>query len=232
MEVDPTRICELLVGLPAVVRLVWRASPSGAAVLALCTLAAAGLPLGVAWMGPPVAAEEDRLPRALLPRARCRRQRPAARTAVERGWVLEQRGSACPRHCHGVISFALTDEQRELQRLAHEFAERELRPIAPEWDEREDFPPDLLAKAARVGLTSYAIPSEHGGGGADAVTSALIAEELAWGCAALAGTIQATMFPVRPLLRFGTDAQRDRYLPMLARPARPCRPRTPASRGA
>jgi len=116
-----------------------------------------------------------------------------------------------------VISFALTDEQRELQRLAHEFAERELRPIAPEWDEREDFPPDLLAKAARVGLTSYAIPSEHGGGGADAVTSALIAEELAWGCAALAGTIQATMFPVRPLLRFGTDAQRDRYLPLLAR---------------
>ena len=116
-----------------------------------------------------------------------------------------------------MISFALTDEQRELQRLAHEFAERELRPIAPEWDEREDFPPDLLAKAARVGLTSYAIPSEHGGGGADAVTSALIAEELAWGCAALAGTIQATMFPVRPLLRFGTDAQRDRYLPLLAR---------------
>jgi alkylation response protein AidB-like acyl-CoA dehydrogenase len=116
-----------------------------------------------------------------------------------------------------VISFELTHEQRELQRLAHEFAERELRPIAAEWDEREDLPPDLLAKAARVGLTSYAIPSEHGGGGADAVTSALIAEELSWGCAALAGTIQATMFPVRPLLRFGSDAQRDRYLPLLAR---------------
>ena len=116
-----------------------------------------------------------------------------------------------------MISFELTDEQRELQRLAHEFAERELRPIAPEWDEREDFPPELLAKAARVGLTSYAIPSEYGGGGADAVTSALIAEELAWGCAALAGTIQATMFPVRPLLRFGTDGQRARYLPLLAR---------------
>ena len=116
-----------------------------------------------------------------------------------------------------MISFDLTDEQRELQRLAHEFAERELRPIAPEWDEREDFPPDLLAKAARVGLTSCAIPTEYGGGGADAVTSALIAEELSWGCAGLAATIQATMFPVRPLLRFGTDTQRDRYLPLLAR---------------
>jgi alkylation response protein AidB-like acyl-CoA dehydrogenase len=115
------------------------------------------------------------------------------------------------------ISFALTPEQRELQRLAHDFAERELRPIAAEWDEREAYPPDLLAKAARVGLTAYAIPTEYGGGGADAVTGALIAEELSWGCAGLASTIQATMFPVRPLLRFGSDAQRRRYLPLLAR---------------
>jgi alkylation response protein AidB-like acyl-CoA dehydrogenase len=115
------------------------------------------------------------------------------------------------------ISFRLTPEQRELQRLAHEFAERELRPIAAEWDELEAYPPDLLAKAARVGLTSYAIPAEYGGGGADAVTSALISEELSWGCAGLASTIQATMFPVRPLLRFGSDAQRTKYLPLLAR---------------
>ncbi len=115
-----------------------------------------------------------------------------------------------------MISFELTAEQRELQQLAHEFAARELRPIAAEWDEREAYPPDLLAKAARAGLTSYAIPAEYGGGGADALTSALISEELSWGCAGLASTLQATMFPVRPLLRFGSDAQRERYLPLLA----------------
>jgi alkylation response protein AidB-like acyl-CoA dehydrogenase len=114
------------------------------------------------------------------------------------------------------ISFTLRDEQRELQALAHAFAERELRPIAAEWDEREAFPPDLLAKAAKLGLASYAIPSEHGGGGVDHVTAALIAEELAWGCAALAATITATMFPVRPLVRFGTPEQQARYLPRLA----------------
>ncbi len=114
-----------------------------------------------------------------------------------------------------MISFQLTAEQRRLQQLAHEFAERELRPIAAEWDEREEYPPGLLAKAARAGLTSYAVPAEHGGGGADAVTSALIAEELSWGCAGLASTIQATMFRARPLLRFGTDEQRERYLPLL-----------------
>jgi alkylation response protein AidB-like acyl-CoA dehydrogenase len=116
-----------------------------------------------------------------------------------------------------LISFELADEQRELQRLAHEFAERELRPIAAEWDEREEYPPDLLAKAASVGLTSYAVPGEYGGGGADAVTSALISEELSWGCAGLASTIQATMFPVRPLVRYGSEEQRSRYLPLLCR---------------
>jgi alkylation response protein AidB-like acyl-CoA dehydrogenase len=115
-----------------------------------------------------------------------------------------------------VIGFQPSDEQRELRRLAHEFAERELRPIAREWDEKEDFPPDLLAKAARAGLTSYAIPAEYGGGGVDAVTSALVAEELSWGCAGLAATIQATMFPVRPLLAAGTEEQRTRYLRRLA----------------
>jgi alkylation response protein AidB-like acyl-CoA dehydrogenase len=116
-----------------------------------------------------------------------------------------------------LISFEPTAEQRELHRLAHEFAAGELRPIAAEWDEREEYPPELLAKAARAGLTSYAIPAEYGGSGADAVTSALISEELSWGCAGLASTLQATMFPVRPLVRFGTDAQRNRYLPLLAR---------------
>jgi alkylation response protein AidB-like acyl-CoA dehydrogenase len=116
---------------------------------------------------------------------------------------------------HG-ISFTPTAEQRELQRLAHEFAERELRPIAAEWDEREDAPPDLLAEAARLGLASYAIPREYGGGGVGAVTSALIAEELSWGCAGLAAGIHATMFPVRPLLGFGTEEQHRRYLPWLA----------------
>ena len=114
------------------------------------------------------------------------------------------------------ISFELTAEQRELRDLAHDFAERELRPIAREWDEREDCPSDLLGKAAALGLTSHAIPAEYGGGGVSAVTSSLIAEELSWGCAGLSAPIGATMFPVRPLLRSGTEEQKQRWLPRLA----------------
>ncbi len=114
------------------------------------------------------------------------------------------------------ISFELTAEQRELQALAHEFAEKELRPVAAEADRTGVFPDGLLAGAARLGLTAHAIPAEYGGGGVPAVTSALIAEELSWGCAGLATTIGATMFPARPLLAFGSGEQQRRWLPRLA----------------
>jgi alkylation response protein AidB-like acyl-CoA dehydrogenase len=113
-------------------------------------------------------------------------------------------------------SFELTAEQEELRRLAHEFAEHELRPIAGECDARSDFPDGLLERAARAGLTSYSVPEEYGGGGVSALTASLLAEELSWGCAGLAGSIQATMFPVRPLMYAGTPEQRERYLPLLA----------------
>ena len=116
---------------------------------------------------------------------------------------------------HG-IGFELTAEQRALRDLAHEFAEQELRPIAREWDDKEDCPAELLDKAAGLGLTSHAIPSEYGGGGVSAVTSSLIAEELSWGCAGLSAPIGATMFPVRPLLRAGSEEQKRRWLPRLA----------------
>jgi alkylation response protein AidB-like acyl-CoA dehydrogenase len=114
------------------------------------------------------------------------------------------------------MNFELSEEQRELQQVAHEFAERELRPGASQCDARSAFPDGLLERAARAGLSSYAIPAEYGGGGVNALTASLIAEELSWGCAGLAGSISATMFPVRPLLKAGTQAQRERYLPLLA----------------
>jgi len=114
------------------------------------------------------------------------------------------------------VSFDLTHDQRGLRDLAHDFAERELRPVAAECDARCELPDDLLERAARAGMTSYAIPAEYGGGGVSALTASLIAEELSWGCAGLAGSLSATMFPVRPLLNAGTKEQRDRYLPLLA----------------
>src|SRR5580765_6986410 len=139
--------------------------------------------------------------------------RAVSATEVSGTWRCDTRAMAVAT---GGISFTLTPEQRELRELAHEFAANELRPIASEWDANDDFPRDLLPKAARLGLTATRIPREHGGVEVDAVTASIVAEELSWGCAGLAATIGATQFPVRPLLRFGTEEQKERYLPMLA----------------
>ncbi|HWJ03224.1 MAG TPA: acyl-CoA dehydrogenase family protein, partial [Verrucomicrobiae bacterium] len=78
----------------------------------------------------------------------------------------------------------LNEDQEALRRLAHEFAKKEIRPRSAEWDEKEEFPKGELApKAVETGIWALAIPEEHGGVSLDAVTTCLINEELAWGCA-------------------------------------------------
>jgi len=120
------------------------------------------------------------------------------------------------------VDFSLTDEQREIQALAHEFAEREIRPVAAEYDAREEMPWPVLEKAARIGLLSYGLPEEYGGGGvADGVvgiTNFLVTEELAWGCAAVATEIGSSSYAAGPILAFGTEEQKRRYLPRFCDP--------------
>ena len=115
------------------------------------------------------------------------------------------------------VDFSLTDEQREIQAVAREFARREIRPVAAEYDSREETPWPVLEKAARVGLLSYGLPEEYGGGGiADGlvgVTNFLVTEELAWGCAAIATEIGSSSYAAGPILAFGTEEQKRRYLP-------------------
>lgn len=115
-----------------------------------------------------------------------------------------------------MIDFEFTDEQRATRELAHEFAERELRPIALECDAAHAFPPDLLPKAAALGLNTMGIPAEYGGAGLDHVTQALVYEELAWGCAGLAATLMGTMLAAYPIILGGTEEQKRIWLTRLA----------------
>ena len=82
-----------------------------------------------------------------------------------------------------MIDFSLTDEQRAIQELARDFARREIRPVAADYDEREEMPWPVLRKAVKVGLLSYGLPEEHGGGGVPdgivGVTNFIVTEELA-----------------------------------------------------
>jgi acyl-CoA dehydrogenase len=111
------------------------------------------------------------------------------------------------------IDFTLSDEQREIQLLAHTFAEEEIRPVAAELDEREEFPWDLVKKAGELGLTTFAFPEELGGLGiTDELTNCIITEELAWGCGGVATVLGGTHLASIPILLAGTDEQKQRLL--------------------
>jgi acyl-CoA dehydrogenase len=113
------------------------------------------------------------------------------------------------------ISFALSDEQRALRQLAHEFAEREIRPKAAEYDESSTHPVDVIAKAHEVGLMNPHIPEEYGGAGLSAFDGMLIGEELSWGCSGIATSIVANVLGPLPVLIAGSDEQKSQWLPPL-----------------
>jgi acyl-CoA dehydrogenase len=115
-----------------------------------------------------------------------------------------------------VVDFTLTDEQRALQDLAHDFAEGEIRPVAAEYDRTGDWPDPVLRKAWEVGLMNFGLPERYGGPGASTLEGCLIEEELAWGCSGITTSIVANGLAAAPLAVAGSEALRERYLGQLA----------------
>src|SRR5438552_2934630 len=117
------------------------------------------------------------------------------------------------------VSFALTEEQRALRELAHEFAEKEIRPVAAEYDEHSTHPADVIAKAHEVGLMNPHVPQEYGGLGLPGFEGMLIGEELSWGCSGMCVSITANTLGAGPVLLSGTDEQKREWLtPLLEEP--------------
>ena len=117
------------------------------------------------------------------------------------------------------ISFALTEEQRALRELAHDFAAREIRPKAAEYDEHQTHPGEVVAKAHEVGLMNPHIPEELGGAGLGGMEGALIGEELCWGCSGIGTSIVANILGALPVLLAGTEEQKREWLaPLLEEP--------------
>jgi alkylation response protein AidB-like acyl-CoA dehydrogenase len=119
------------------------------------------------------------------------------------------------------IDFSLNEEQMEAQALARDFAINEMRPRAAEADEREELPWAVIEKAAEAGLTSFGVPRDHGGLGLDPIAMALFSEELFWGDAGMATSIEASQLAIEPLLIAGTEEQKKEFLPRLSDPVRP-----------
>lgn len=119
------------------------------------------------------------------------------------------------------IDFVPTDEQLAMQTLARDFAEREMRPRAADADEREELPWEVVARAAEIGLTGFGVPEEYGGRGLDAVSMSLVSEEMFWGDAGMATSIEASQLAIEPLLIEGTELQKKEFLPRLCDPDHP-----------
>ena len=116
------------------------------------------------------------------------------------------------------MDFELTPEQREIQGLARELAEAEIVPNASSWDREHRFPGELFPKLADVGLMGVCVPEEYGGAGADFVSYVLVLEELSRADAGVGVTVAVhTSATTLPILTFGTDEQRVRFVPPLAR---------------
>ena len=116
------------------------------------------------------------------------------------------------------MDFELTAEQREIQALARDFARDEIEPHAAAWDRAHGFPRELLARLGELGLLGVCVPEEHGGAGADFLSYILVLEELSRADAGVGVTVAVhTSACTLPVLAFGTDAQRNEFVPLLAR---------------
>jgi short/branched chain acyl-CoA dehydrogenase len=114
------------------------------------------------------------------------------------------------------MDFELTDEQRQIRHTVRDFARDQVAPHAAAYDESGEFPYDLVAGMGELGLFALPFPETVGGAGADFVSYCLALEEIARGDAALAITLEAAVsLGISPIVSFGTDEQRARWLPEL-----------------
>ena len=116
------------------------------------------------------------------------------------------------------MDFSLSSDQREIQSLTREFARDEIEPHAADWDREHRFPRELYAKLAELGLMGACIPEEYGGAGTDFLSYILVLEELSRADAGVGVTVAVhTSAVTLPILTFGTEEQRSRFVPPLAR---------------
>ena len=111
------------------------------------------------------------------------------------------------------MDFELSDEQQLIRDAVREFAEAEVAPIAAELDRDHRFPTELLPRLAEMNLMGMPYPEKVGGAGADYPSYVIAVEELSRACASTGVILSAhTSLATWPVFKFGTDAQKDRYL--------------------
>jgi butyryl-CoA dehydrogenase len=116
------------------------------------------------------------------------------------------------------MDFTLTKEQQMLQQMVREFTQKEIEPIASALDKEGRFPEEIIRKLAEIGVMGMTVPKEYGGAGADTVSYTIAIEEIARACASTAVVVAVNnSLACFPLLAFGTEEQKQRFLVPLAK---------------
>jgi alkylation response protein AidB-like acyl-CoA dehydrogenase len=113
-------------------------------------------------------------------------------------------------------SHDLTDEQRAICEMVHQFADEQILPNAEHYDHEDEFPEPIVEQMKELGLFGVTIPEEYDGMGLDLTTYAMIVEELSRGWISISGIVNTHFIGSYLLMKFGTDEQKQKYLPKMA----------------
>ncbi|MBW2975687.1 acyl-CoA dehydrogenase [Candidatus Woesearchaeota archaeon] len=115
------------------------------------------------------------------------------------------------------MNFDFTPEQLAIKKMITEFADSEIKPYAEESDKEEKFPEEQIRKLAELGVMGMTIPQKYGGAELDNVSQTIIMEEVSRACSATSVTMGAhASLACHPIVNFGTEDQKKRFLPKLA----------------
>src|SRR5438874_8675925 len=109
-----------------------------------------------------------------------------------------------------------TDEQKAITEMVRGFVDKEIIPVAGEFDHEDKFPEAIVEQMKELGLFGVTIPEEYGGMGLDLTTYAMIVEELSRGWISISGIVNTHFIGSYLLMKFGTEEQKDRFLPKMA----------------
>ena len=109
-----------------------------------------------------------------------------------------------------------TDEQKAITEMVRQFVDEQIIPQAEHYDHEDEFPEPIVEQMRELGLFGVTIPEEHGGMGLDLTTYAMIVEELSRGWISISGIVNTHFIGSYLLMKFGTDEQRERWLPKMA----------------
>ena len=115
------------------------------------------------------------------------------------------------------MKIELNEQQKMIQKMVQEFAEKKIEQVASELDKKEEYPTKILGEMAKQGFLGIIIPTEYGGAGLDTISYAIVIEEISRKCAST-GVITSVhnSLVAHPIIKYGTEEQKKKYLPILA----------------